>query len=1270
MTTAPHTGPAGYEQQYRVTAWFALLFDAPSLRVFVEHQDEEDFTLRLDVAGVAHVVEVQVKSSTNPLTVRDFAEILAKFPKRATTNCFLERIRNKNDAIAVVVVGGRVLDGVAPFVMAPKRLSTTPRSKPPLKRGEAESLLASLGELYKGKTTNLGKARHAHCLTLSQNIDVAEINELARRIFVVERMDKDETVREIVKILETQYQVPGASAPIVADPLLRMQVELGRDKSSDIVPALRQTIETYRVGSVTPRQPYLTLGNEDVLANQLEQDRILLLTGFPWCGKTQLAVAIAESFQKKGYHVALFKMAEEAERFLRDPASGERRLALLNDPFGRTELESQATDAWDRLYSLIPLAQHRALLVTSRTDLLHSFHRDSDPESWRLAGFSWVKVSMCTGPVGENVWRVWANDRGLDTAIVDRVAGLLSADMNLQFGPGHFRHLATLDPALLRQASFDELVEKARSDAEAIGRELCKKTEVREVLRVLALTADTLSGPREAELHHLLGSTDEFPGELQRAEVRDTFPSYGKSGYLTESQRNVLGELEHRGAIEWSSHRLVFTHPFWERAAAVALIYAGSFARHDIHTVGRRVILCLDSDCAVRALEVLGRLRARPKVGESERDELAATMLAGIKSIFPRVSSQALISILTESELDTLPEEQQDLIMGALAASLPTFGSLKWEGGQAWIAGNNYRIESIFVDPPGLSTALRMVTHEGTFTPEAVFLVLSNQASEGSVSIGMLETALSSPEVVLRAKAGHVIAKNHITKPEGAALVLRALNDNQPWVVAETIVGLALSWSVLGSEVQAELKNRLAQILRRPAVALVTVSRLQFLRKLNGWDEKWFHGETTPWDLWASCTTAALTHYPARRHLGVDKLYNLSKDACERLSDEAGLALCEAWLNWAERRVEYMVLNDYGGSIAQVLLIATRNNASLRSGLFSRLLKQQDTGLQALILRDLSLGWQDLADTEKRAVLEVLSSGRTDERWLRAIIMVAGDPSPDVQMAITGCDHALRMEPDVVLQTWPARLLDDCVSVFVGHPHPLSWIGTHHTNLKFWTPVIARLARDPESISFPIAIREIVNHPTADIYSECWRELCQEPSVQCANEMFKNLLLATMRERGAELETYWEQLMRSPVASILRGKWAERVGEVIPGIDYHDNFALLSHISEAFDYAPAEDLLMQVLESYRADGAISREALVQRIIREFDESTILTAQSTWALDILARFAESMSETQRHALDARRERLIEIGSEQVYAIDENYSLADWIVVSERSMSGRS
>lgn len=1258
MTTAPHSGPPGYEQQYRVTAWLALLFDAPSLRVYVEQQAEEDFTLCVNTGGADRTIEVQVKSSTDSLSVRDFMEILAKFPARASTNCFLERLRSDGEAIGVIVVGGRALDEINPFVILPTHISATPRPTSPLNPTAAKTLLESLGELYAKRKSDLSKQRHAHCKSLAQTIKPADFCDLARRIFVIERVDADDTICAIATLLETRYRVPGAIAPRVADPVLRKQVELGRTHGNDIMPALRQTIEEHGVDRVAPRQPYLIRGDEDALAVQLDRDRLLLLTGLPWCGKTQLALAVAERFQRQGYHVAQFSSTADAERFLLDPASGERRLAILDDPFGRNEIGAEASEAWGRLESLVPLRQHRALLVTSRVDILQTLHRTQDRALWRLDAVRWVEVLMHEDGFGMKVWRAWAQQGGHDIATIERVASLLDTSSN-QLGPGHFRHLATQETAFLREAQANDLVEYARRDAAQIGHELCRKAGVRDVLRVLALTASTLSGPRKADLDHLLGIETESPG--RRIGRRDVFPSYDQSSHVSQSQRDILDELESRGMVAWMGDRLVLTHPCWERAAAFSLTSAGSFARQDLDKLGRRAILCLDSDCAVQALDVLGRLRARAGVGDVEREALASTMFVAFDSIFPRVSMQAVISILMATELDTLPETQQERIFGELSIPLPSADSLKWEDGRAWVAGDSSELFWVY---PEFDSPTQMVTLEDALTPDTVLRMLSEPESEGQVNRNMLEAALSSPEAVLRAKAGYVAAKHHITNPDGEALIRRALNDDHPWVVVETIVGLALSWSSLGPTIRAELKSMLEQTLRKPAFALVAMNRFNLFRQLAGYNTDWYHGHSTPWDLWASCTAAALPHYPARRQLDEVKLYDLGREACKRLPLAEGLALVEAWLTWVERRVNFMIPSAYGGSIAEVLLIATESDTLARVGLFPRLLNQQDTGLQGMILRDLMKGWEKLGDTERQAIIILLHTIRSDRRWLQAITMVAGNPPPEVQMAITGHAEALAMAPEVVVQTWPTQLLDDCISVFTGHPQPLLCIGTFHENREFWEPVIVYLAHG-ESASASLSLREIISCYSTELYYTCWRGLCDSASGPRANEMFEKLLFWTVKHMAAAaLEPYWQTLMLSPAAKDLRAQWAASAARVIEGIDYSDNLKLLVHLPEVFDDGmPADKLMLGLLSAFdRQKVNEVREILVQT----YDEITIASVRTTWSLERLKHIAGSeMSDAQLRAVEKRRLELIELGSAQVDALDDHYELPHWVQLWRRS-----
>lgn len=614
------------------------------------------------------------------------------------------------------------------------------------------------------------------------------------------------------------------------------------------------------------------------------------------------------------------------------------------------------------------------------------------------------------------------------------------------------------------------------------------------------------------------------------------------------------------------------------------------------------------------------------------------------------------------TDLDTLTGDRQEKLIASLAESLPSSIVLRWQDDNAWVArsgGLNAAVERRKGPTPSM---IQTVLQDGLFSPRTVQTVLDHSPSQDQVSLEILERALSSHEPTLRARAGYVLAKHHAPTIESEPLLRRALNDAHPWVVAETIEGLTLAWSGLNPNTQTELRTLLSRILVRPAFGLVALKKLELFQQFAGWDDDWYHGRTSPWDLWAACTTAALSTYPARRPIGQDKLYTLSRYAIPRLSRAEAVALVEAWLSWAERCVYFSIPDDYGGSIAAALLLATGHDPSARAGVFDRLLNQRDTGLQVMLLRDLSLGWDQLSSSEQGRVLAALHSERPDRRWLQAVVMAAGDPPQPIQAALVGHPDAMTMTPSQVVNCWPLELLTDCVSVYTGHPQPLWWIGTHHCDDDFWRPVIAHLACDEHPSLMRQALREVVRRCNDELYRDCWRDLCSNASHEGANAMFEALLYWTVCNTNAALDYHWEQLMRSPAAPSLRRGWATRTGRWIAGIAYSDNLLKLLHLPEVFADLRAESLMLGVLLTAEREK-LSADLVSASLRFTFDEDIIRSAQAMWTLDTLRDIAgKELSQAQCAGLEARRSELIDLGYEQVRAIDDHYTLPDWIELS--------
>lgn len=1279
-------GPAGYEQQYRTTVLIGLLLYDEPLSIFVEEIGQEDATIRIDRSSKSIKIDIQIKSGSTPVDTSTLAEILATFPKDTYQNCLFQRLASDSDAIAIVVFGGRCLDAINPLIVHLTDLSIEPRLTDPLKHKEAKGLLKSISEVYAGirKPTELQSNRNSVCAGL-QKTPLSQVFEIARRIYIIENLRRDEVIDRIQHILSHKFQIPLSIAGRVADTKLRGLVEHARDNRCDLMPLLRNEVQKHQSGIIAPLEPYIKHGIEDELYNEISNSGIILLTGPPRCGKTQLAYAIAHRAQIEGANVRVFVDVSDTERFLFKPAPGETRLAVLEDPLGKSQLVGNAPDHWDRLVNLLSRRlSNRSLIVTSRADLLSFFHNSMDPKTWSVAGEHWRDFgSLISSEFRSNIWRAWANRKGRDVLEVDELARRFASGEITELQAGQISHLANSQLEELHKRPNCELESVARVDADELGRDLCSSASMAEVLRVLAITASPTDGPREQDLTFFLnnGANLSRPGlrpEQPGASLSE-FPGYPLGVQLGESSKADLAALQKRNGIVWQGDRCRFTHAYWQKVAHYALSLPDRFAKQNRVEVANRAMLGLDTISARNAVHSFGELIKDLTSDSPDAAELVRSLLEARYSLFPRIGDAA-ISVLLEN-LGSLKLDLKKIVVEAAAKHRYSDLSLSWRDDIAWFSESACQGHPLYLyidskDQIDKVCELLRATDAEKLSTEQLFKILVQMGEAVPFKSEHLEYGLSNEEAMIRAEAGYLAAKHDCdTRPD---LVTRGLSDPHPMVFARTMEGLSLSWRNVSSKQKEEWLSLLTHRLSQVGYGIVGLMRLTNFKKFNGWDPEWYEGKTAPWDFWTICMTAALSADPGYLPIDDPHLYDLMVKAVKGVQLVLAIKLCKAWLSWTERRVRHGMTTDYGGAIADTLMEVSQYNSEARGDVVDQMLRQSDTALQVLLLRDLCRHWDFLSSNEQESVKKCLCSKRQDVRWLKAEVLVDGKAPNVLLEEITGVRSPLSQPAHVLIDGLSDELLDDALHVYLGHPQPLWYIGTHHINKDIWEPIILNIARHPEHRLFNLCMREVLHEEDRNPKSlEVWRELCGTADEKLISMLFEALLAWTVQITGAGYTEHWRAIVDSPGAKKFLSNWSERASEFIEGIDNADNLdMMIKALPGILDKTPGDKAFLVFIQKLsKAKKSMILDDKVQKEFASLINEILIHSppRSVNVIDYLNKVVQPLPDLLAAMNQSRLRELrtiaIDEGSRQCDSFDDHYTLPNWVEMS-RENEGRS
>lgn len=1139
------SGPAGYEHQYLVAVWLWLELRPGIEALTIEPPGGEDTSFRLRLDQGSRLFEVQGKDRLEPLDLAGLAAILWKFPDRGATDPLLARLDGDPERHLVLTLSGRASDTVQPFVRPWTRGLRAALSRPPEAPGRevARAFHEALrGEIRGDREGQLHKRRSRYALELLDRLDAERLREVLGRVHVFEHLSLAALHERGRRILAERIHVPYAESLELLDPGLRSVAAEQRGTGIDVAPLLERAVVRRRVERVDRAQlPHVDHPEQAALLGELLHRGVLLLTGPSMCGKSHVACTLGGLMQDRGFHARTLRSPAEALQFLADPAAGEDRLVLLEDPFGRWDLRTDADDALEDLERLIRrCSRGRALIVTSQIEVLRQIEARTHRVLPRLAGVQWRDLRADDPTHLYGVWRAHATAIGIDDAVQDQVQRWM-AEPARRLEPGQARHLAyalKADEDLITDP--ERMFGEARTDAAALGRRLGDDRTRLPVLYALAWTTGTDEGPTEQALAHVLQCTGEArPGIAWKhrsgrtiggpSEERPAPPTWPSGLALDDRARAFLDELEARGYIAWSDERVRFTHPLYEHAVRVPLLQTTRFNRELARESFERAAYGLDPIVGAHALDVLDQIATRTPGLYSSAEILDLGLTAADESLYPAVASAGLALADRTLERVTLAERAKAFPKVVGLASLERAilwedSGLVWYDPRASLCWEDLQLETEEVRLPDGSDPRDAIRSGRPVPPQVLSRLLPELHGEdwSEVHPRAVLVGLGRPEMELRARAAELLCR---FGPEAESeLYDRALHDRHPLVVSYAVRGLIRGWK--GREALCwTLLERVRPRLGSPSVAFLIAEDLANFRQLNDWDPDWYAGRSTPWTAWAMLTAEVLPHVPVVGRLNAPRLHDAALQALKAVDPELGIPAVGAWLTWIERHLaEGSPPDSWMMSTGELLMAIPGTTPDQRAEIFTRLLEVQGTEQRIVVARDLLLAWGLLDAYERRQLLAFIHADRPDRRWMRGAVLALGDLPPEVTAPLLPTGVPYPPDPAALCAQWDPQTLEDLVRAVHGIGNPA---GVTAAAPPWWEDVLSALLRAPDHPTFDLVLEAMLHEQRLiPEISATLPELVEARGPQVLDRALPTLIRLSALDPVFEMVELWQQVVR------------------------------------------------------------------------------------------------------------------------------------------------
>jgi len=862
---------------------------------------------------------------------------------------------------------------------------------------------------------------------------------------------------------------------------------------------------------------YVTRAEEDKLIGILESKNILLLTGISFCGKSQLAKRIADSFVGTGYKYQNRSDIELAERFLRNER--EKRVFVLEDPFGH-DSGSEYPGGLRRVEELVRnLPAENKLIITSRTEILKSINGGVSISDCSIENNSWVELNSGDRVFLTESWTRFSKE--LPASVISTIGSYIQNEPQEKLlQVGQLNHLANLSQEDLIGKDLEHLLHLAKADAKRLSVEISRRGHAASKLfGVLGLCCSTNIPVSIKAISYILSDSESFPG-LQDDELissRDfaatsedaKMPVYEELFILPVEYQQELFFLKQRGFVSIADEDVYFSHPTYREAARYLLIGTDPLEVPLIESLLKKSIGCLSSDSAMHCTRQLDFLARNSQSGTLEIYIRKIALDAMRFSIFPGVRDLALIFAL--EHIEVYDNDDTSLVMETVYDGIP-YNDIFWNGTVPFLSdaityGRDEPLASAAFD----KNISALANQEYLSTLDIWKTVQTINSNSFDVRLfpdqQTIFQILNSDEAFIRARIAFAV----LTKCPGISEdILRAIFlDSHPSVVYEAIKGAFYSYPIyLESERVIIMRFLLGALTDK--LIIIRSNRLlsnfgqDYGRDHIDWENIGLENKKSMWKLWSVAFPIFLSCMPLE--ISIDnsaRFWATMEDSLDYVGKDSSILIADAFFQWASRRLASGIELDINEMGVMSYLIQAVSKGDSRTKLFSEILAEKKTGFHLCSVSSAINLWDLLDPIERSVFLALFQSERCDVRWIKAVALTRYKVPAGIQKAITGRTDIFELSPQESISIIGRDLLSDSLQIFYGHSHQVSALGLNDAGEQHWHPIVKWILINGHPTGYDGGLRDLVlrfiNGPSGNWRHsgvEVWTSVCNNNSTR------------------------------------------------------------------------------------------------------------------------------------------------------------------------------
>lgn len=1275
-------GIKGYEYQYKVTVLIGLLADVEKVELFVEKNGSEDATLKIRQNNSERIIEIQVKREKSLLNIKKIVEWLCHFQERKDNNNLLQRLIDSETIISLFVTYSRCSDDIV--TLKNKVGTVKAHDKINISNKWKTDFVSSLSNITLG-STKLMSGRKNFCEGQSKIVNnINDLSNILKRVLIWEEYSDEKIDAEIIKILNTEYQIAQSKAPDVYLKLLQI-VQDGRDSGKNILPHISTTIQKNKIGRPQIDTEYSLRDEEHELLDFLEKDEVLLLTGISQCGKSEIAKSLATYYFDRGYDFRISQEIDEIQRFL--GSNPDNKIGILEDPWGHVSLLEESSERKTQLENLLTnIESNNKLIVTCRLEILFELFNTDTLDKCRLHDKKWTDLTIKKNPIIKKYWQELSTSKGIPLHIINLFSNIIENSIPAHLIQiGQIRYLANQELDALSNKSASELEHIARSNSNDIANSIKQKDEyIAEILSVLSICCNTIQKVSKIDLAYVLSDRS-----LKKSIINEKFytinsvvqvpkyPEYTRKILLNDEVERALEYLEERQLIIVANDEILFSHPNYYEAGRYLLFPRSERKRKRILNYLGNCSTCLNPINAYLGTKQF--LFIYKNIKKELRNEVINYSLRCFDSIYPSVRDGSLIFLI--NIIENLDETQLKRVFLEIQNGDVSSSQIYWHKKIPFISMNASFGLSIKADKSIIERTISQLKQQQLPGLYNSWVFITNMSEHKEDNIELLNILLGCNEVFIRSRVVSEIFKK--ISINDVSVLLNIFNDEHPSVVFNAIRFSFINWINYSKELQDFLSNQIKQVLGKRQIAIrafnfISTFAIDYGSESINWKDFNTKQIKEIWNLWGEFFPITLKNIPLGLFFNTGRFELTMDKAMEYIEINAGMNVLTAWYE----RIDYQIknkklLDGHEMSIVNKLIKLTKDNYVIRKDLFSKLINYNDTCFMLSNIKRFMAHWSFLDSSEREQIKYLLNSERIDLRWIKAVLLNSNPVPAEIAFSIFGDDIIFKDGIDSILAKFSDNLLVDCLKVYCGEPYPLSRLEMH-LNISFWSNVIRKILLSEEHCAFKICLDDFLSNCVTCGFVDDWKDGKQVWKEVCERTKNKKGLTNSLIYHTSNITYEYEATKDLWTVLIISYRNEQKESEIISLIveniemlqqssSYNDIFKIFDHSFILDKIVPKlipDGFLIYVLNQFCSNTLASDEektAMLSLMIKRISDKKIRFLGTFYFIEKLEEKDIPVSIIEK--LKSLPNSIDEIGKKELEKRrkEYEYKIQDWIGV---------